>query len=465
MAQDYAALLARKLPRAPERGVMVDDSDLPSRLFDYQAHCAAFALRVGSAGIYLDTGLGKTAIELAFGDGALRHGGAKRVLMLTPLAVAQQARREADKIGVNDVRVIREQADARPGINICNYDRILSGAIEPRAFDAVVLDEASILKSFTGRTTRTLIDSFAGLRWRLAATATPAPNDHMELGQQSEFLGVMPSNQMLMRWFTADQTEMGRYRLKRHGEADFWDWMASWSRMAQSPDDLGFDGSRFVLPALRVHRHLVDADVKALDGTLFSFDTSATGVHALKRQTTAARAEMVAQLVAAELAEPWVIWCDTDYEADALMALLPDAGEVRGSHAIERKEETLAAFADGTMRVLVTKPAICGFGLNWQHAARMAFVGRSFSYESWYQAVRRCWRFGQVRNVHVHLAVADGEDQIGRVIERKSDDHIAMKAAMRAAMLRSRGLGHAMLREYEATHTGRLPKWLIQSAA
>jgi len=170
-------------------------------------------------------------------------------------------------------------------------------------------------------------------------------------------------------------------------------------------------------------------------------------------------------LGAPERAERWVIWCDTDYEADALMALLPDAGEVRGSHAIERKEETLAAFADGTLRVLVTKPAICGFGLNWQHAARMAFVGRSFSYESWYQAVRRCWRFGQVRNVHVHLAVADGEDQIGRVIERKSDDHIAMKAAMRAAMLRSRGLGHAMLREYEATHTGRLPKWLIQSAA
>jgi hypothetical protein len=380
--------------------------------------------------------------------------------MLTPLAVAQQAKQEADKLDVDNVRVIRNHSDAADGINICNYDRILSGAVDPAGFDAVVLDEASILKSFTGKTTRALIDGFAGLRWKMAATATPAPNDHMELGQQAEFLGIMPSNQMLMRWFTADQTEMGRYRLKRHGESDFWDWMAAWSRMAQSPEDLGFDGSRFVLPGLRVHRHSVEADVKALDGTLFAYDTSATGIHWLKRQTTEARAEIVAHLVNTEPCESWVIWCDTDYEADALRALIPDAGEVRGSHSIERKEETLAAFASEKLRTLITKPSICGFGLNWQHAARMAFVGRSFSYESWYQAVRRCWRFGQARPVDVHIAVADGEDQIGRVIERKSDDHIRMKAAMRAAMLRSRGLSAATLRMYEDNHIGRLPQWL-----
>ena len=460
----YSELLSRKLPRAQERGLQIESNKLLPSLFDYQAHCAEFALRVGATGIYLDTGLGKTAIELAFGDAILRHGGAKRVLMLTPLAVAQQAKREADKLGCDNVRVIREQAQARSGINICNYDRILSGAIEPAQFDAVVLDEASILKSFTGKTTRALIESFAGLRWRMAATATPAPNDHMELGQQAEFLGVMQSNQMLMRWFTADQTQMGRYRLKRHGEADFWDWMASWSRMAQSPDDLGFDGSRFVLPGLRIHRHAVAAEVKALEGTLFAFDTSATGIHALKRQTTDARAEMIAQLVSDESNEAWVLWCDTDYEADALHRLIPEAGEVRGSHTIDRKEETLAAFASGELRALITKPSICGFGLNWQHAARMAFVGRSFSYEAWYQAVRRCWRFGQARPVDVHLAVADGEDQIGRVIDRKSEDHVRMKSAMRSAMLRSRGLGPALLRQYEANHIGRLPQWLKSAA-
>lgn len=460
----YADLLRAKLPRAEARGLAVDPALLAPALFDYQKHCTEFAMRAGCSGIYLDTGLGKTAIELAYGDAVLRFGGAKRVLLLTPLAVAQQAARESVKLGIDGVRVIRQQSDARDGISIANYDRVLTGAIEPRQWDAVILDEASILKSFTGKTTRALIEGFAGLRWRMAATATPAPNDHMELGQQAEFLGVMQSSEMLMRWFTADQTEMGRYRLKRHGEGDFWDWMASWARMAQSPADLGFDGSRFVLPRLRVHRHSVAADVRALDGTLFAFDTSATGIHTLKRQTTDARAEMVAQLVSNESTEPWVIWCDTDYEADALQRLIPDAGEVRGAHSVERKEETLAAFADGTLRALITKPAICGFGLNWQHAARMAFVGRSFSYEAWYQAVRRCWRFGQSRPVDVHIAVADGEDQIGRVIDRKGDDHERMKAAMRASMLRSRGLGPATLRNYEPNHIGRVPAWLKSAA-
>jgi len=453
---NYAEFLASKTPRAKTRGIIVDDL-LPS-LFDFQRHCVQFALRCGSAGIYLDTGLGKTAIELAYGQGLLRHAGVKRVLMLTPLAVAAQAKREADKLGVDDVRVIRDQSEAKSGINICNYDRLEH--LDLQAFDAVVLDEASILKSFTGKTTRALIDGFAPYRWKLAATATPAPNDHMELGQQAEFLGVMPSNEMLMRWFIADQTQMGKYRLKHHGARDFWDWMASWSRLAQSPEDLGFDGSRFVLPRMRVHRHRVDADIKPLEGTLFAYDTSATGIHDVKRQTAGARAELVGALVREEPSEPWVIWCDTDYEADALIAAIPDAAEVRGSHSIDRKEETLAAFASGSDKYLITKPSICGFGLNWQHAARMAFVGRSFSYESWYQAVRRCWRFGQTRTVDVHIAVADGEDQIGRVIDRKGDDHARMKQEMRAAMLRSRGLEPSALSDYNPTHEGKLPQWM-----
>lgn len=454
----YEEFLRGKLPRAVSHGTECSDDDIAPALFDFQRHCAAFAVKQGRAGIYLDTGLGKTAIELAYADAALRLGGAKRALLLAPLAVAQQVVREAEKLQISDVRVIRQQSDAKPGINVCNYDRL--DKIDPQAFDVAVLDEASILKSFTGKTTRALIDSFAPHRWRLAATATPAPNDHMELGQQAEFLGVMPSNEMLMRWFTADQTQMGRYRLKRHGERDFWDWMASWSRLAQSPDDLGYDGSRYVLPPLKIIRHMVAADVKALDGTLFAHDTSATGVHTIKRQTTDARADSIAALVSYEASEPWVIWCDTDYEADALVARIAGAAEVRGSHQIERKEETLAAFAAGQVRALITKPSICGFGLNWQHAARVAFVGRSFSYEAWYQAVRRCWRFGQTRPVHVHIAVADGEDQIGRVIDRKSDDHQRMKAAMRAAMLRARGIGPAALSDYQPQHDGRLPPWL-----
>jgi hypothetical protein len=455
----YEDFLSAKLPRAAMRGQEIDEATLPEALFDFQRHCAAFAVAHGAAGIYLDTGLGKTAIELAYAQAVSEIEGGAPVLILAPLAVAPQIVREGARFGI-PARPVREAAEVRPGINVCNYDRLHK--IDPAAFVGVVLDEASILKSFNGKTTRALIEAFRGHRWRMAATATPAPNDHMELGQQAEFLGVMESNEMLMRWFIADQTQMGRYRLKAHGERDFWDWMASWARLAQSPEDMGFDGARYVLPALKVEQHRTYADVRPIEGMLFAADVSATAVHDIKRQTTAARADVVAALVSAEPAEAWVIWCDTDYEADALAARLCKHRmvEVRGSMSIEQKEASLDLFSSGQANIMVTKPSICGYGLNWQHAARMAFVGRSFSYESWYQAVRRCWRFGQTRPVHVHIAVAEGEDQIGTVIDRKAGDHLRMKRAMTEAMFRARGLDRSALRAYNPTHLGRLPTWL-----
>ena len=462
MMDGYSDFLARKLPRAQATGIDIADETLPKSLFDFQSHCTQFALHQGRAGIYLDTGLGKSAIELAFAEIARKESDG-RALLLCPLAVAPQFVRESAKLGIGDAFVIRDQSEARDGINIINYDRL--DHIDASRWDCVVLDEASILKSFTGKTTRALIESFAGARFRLAATATPAPNDHMELGQQSEFLGIMPSNEMLMRWFIADQTSMGKYRLKQHGERDFWEWMASWSRMAQSPEDLGFDGSRFVLPKLRTHLHRTYADVKPLAGSLFATDTSATGVHAIKRQTTEARSALIADLVAREPNESWVIWCDTDYEADALTKVISDAVEVRGSQSIDAKELALERFATGAAKRIITKPSICGFGLNWQHASRVAFVGRSFSYESFYQAVRRCWRFGQTSDVDVHIAVAEGEDQIAQVLDRKGEDHASMKRQMALAMKRSRGIESSALIAYKPEHNGRLPSWLMQSAA
>jgi hypothetical protein len=354
--------------------------------------------------------------------------------------------------------VIRSQDEARDGINVCNYDRL--GALDTVQFGAVSLDESSILKSFTGATTRALIASFAGHRFKLASTATPAPNDHMELGQHAEFLGIMASNEMLARWFVSDQTQMGRYRIKGHAEALFWDWMASWARCAETPDDLGFDGSRFVLPELRTIRHKAAGDIRAPAGALFLSDLSATNIHDVKRQTADARADAVAALVHEQSEEPWIVWCDTDYEADALAKRIPDAVEVRGSHTPDRKESALAAFSEGATRVLISKPSVCGMGMNWQHAARMAFVGRSFSYEAWYQAVRRCWRFGQTRPVDVHLIVAEGEDQIGRVIDRKSEDHRKMKRAMSEAMRRARAHASRLKIPYDAKHNGRMPSWL-----
>lgn len=454
---DYLAFLAAKAPRPAASGI--EPWSMPAHLFDYQRDATAFLLRQGRGAAFLDTGLGKTAIELEWCRQAAEASNG-RALLLTPLAVARQIEREAHRWGY-EARVIREQSDAGAGISICNYDRL--DKLDFAAFGAVSLDESSILKSFTGATTRALIGAFAGHRFKLCATATPAPNDHMELGQHAEFLSIMPSNEMLMRWFVSDQTQMGRYRLKSHGEGDFWDWMASWSRCAETPADLGYDASRFVLPEMRVIRHQVSGDVRAPAGALFMQDLSATNIHDVKRQTTAARADAVASLVDAEPGESWVVWCDTDYEADALTARLPEAVEVRGSHPIERKEAGLAAFADGQARVIITKPSVCGYGLNWQHAARVAFVGRSFSYEAWYQAVRRCWRFGQTRPVDVHLAVAEGEDQIGRVIARKAEDHLRMKRAMADAMRRSRTDSASLKVPYHPTHNGRLPTWLCSA--
>jgi hypothetical protein len=456
---EYLDLLARKAVAAPLRG-LPSIPDLAPHLFPFQSECVAFGLRAGCAGIFLDTGLGKTLVELEWCRHAATASNGK-ALILTPLAVARQIEREAKRFGYDDVRVIREQSDTKLGTNICNYDRL--DKLDPAAFGAVALDESSVLKNFTGKTTRALIGMFEGHRWKLSASATPAPNDHMELGQQCEFLSVMASNEMLARWFISDQTQMGRYRLRGHAVESFWDWMASWARMAEHPRDLGDDVDGFDLPPLRVIRHEAEAATVESWGDLFdAVSVSATTLHDVKRRTAGSRAATAAAVAMAS-GEPCVIWCDTDYEADALLDEIgeePGVSEVRGSHPIERKEAALADFADGTSRVLISKPSVCGYGLNWQHCARMVFMGRSFSYESYYQAVRRCWRFGQKRPVDVHLVVADSEQHIGDVIDRKAADHARMKTAMVGAMKRAMGTASSVKAPYIPTHEGRLPAWL-----
>jgi len=456
MHSDYADFLAKKAPIAHAVGIEPDD--MPAHMFDFQADCVAFALRQGRAAMFLDTGLGKTRIQLEWSAQAAEASNG-RALILTPLAVARQIEREGLALGY-PVRVIRSQDEARDGINICNYDRL--AALDTIQFGAVSLDESSILKSFTGATTRALIASFADHRFRLCATATPAPNDHMELGTHSEFLGAMRSAEMLSRWFINDTaTASQNWRVKGHAVEPFWDWVASWSRCAETPADLGYDASRFALPPMHVIRHKAIGDVKPMDGALFIQELSATNIHDVKRQTTEARADAVAELVHAEPGEAWVVWCDTDYESDALAKRIPQAIEVRGSHAPDKKEAALSAFSDGIARVLISKPSVCGMGMNWQHSARMAFVGRSFSYEAWYQAVRRCWRFGQTRPVDVHIIVAEGEEQIGRVIDRKAADHNTMRRAMASAMARARETTAETKVPYIPTHTAELPQWLF----
>jgi superfamily II DNA or RNA helicase len=458
---EYEKFLSRKRVETPLRGMDIVP-ELSGHLFPFQAHCVDFALRAGNSGLFLDTGLGKTECQLEFAQKALEHVNGN-ALILTPLAVAGQTKRRAERWGY-DATIIREMSDVRPGINIVNYDRL--DRIDPDEFAVVCLDEGSILKSFTGKTTRALISAFQKHKFKMVATATPAPNDHMEIGNYADFLAVMAANEMLSRFFINDtSTASQEWRLKRHAETSFWDWMASWARMAEKPSDITGIASHddgFDLPEYTVIRHRArdSAIDNALADMFGAVTMSATALHDVKRQTSEARAEKVAALVCAEPDEPWIIWCDTDYEADHLKKAVTDVYEVRGSMPVEKKEEIIEAFSTGKINRLIGKPSMLGFGLDWSHVARMAFVGRGYSYETWYQAVRRCWRFGQKRNLHVHLVVAEGEDEIGRVIDRKSGNHSTMKKSMREAMARANGARSEVKVAYNPTKMEEIPSWI-----
>lgn len=459
---DYHELIASKRVAFTARG-LAKVPELNHAMFPHQHHSTDFALRTGCAAMFLDTGLGKSLCALDWGRVIVEHLN-KPVLMLAPLAVAGQHEREAHKFGI-DAKAVREPEEiSGPRVYVTNYDRL--DKFDASQFGGVILDESSILKSFTGATTRKLISTFRRTPFRLACTATPAPNDHAELGQHSEFLGALSQSQMLVRWFLHDSADTGTWRMKGHAVEDFWNWVSSWARCVSKPSDLGFSDDGFVLPEMTMVRHIVEADRSIHAGDekdgqakLFRMpETSATSIHREKRLTIEARADKIAALVAAEPNEPWVIWCDTDYEADALTDRIPHAVEVRGSMRPDVKEERITAFSTGAAQIIITKPSVAGFGLNWQHCARMAFVGLSFSYESFYQAVRRCWRFGQTRPVNVHVAMADTEAAIWDVVSRKAGDHDAMKAQMVAAMARA---SHSVseIEDYTPSQEVTLPAW------
>lgn len=455
----YEAFLARKLVRPLPAG-LTDVPPLHPALFPFQREAVTYLLRVGRGAAFLDTGLGKTLCQLEWARVVAEHTG-RPVLILAPLAVAAQTVREGARFGVAVQRAQRQGDVTSARIVVTNYERL--DDFDPAAFGGVVLDESSILKAFMGATKRALCERFAQTPFRLACTATPAPNDFMEIGNHSAFLGVMPANEMLSRWFINDSMNFGTYRLKGHAERDFWRWVASWAVCVSRPSDLDDSDDGFTLPPLDVRRHVVKADLVTDRGdALFRQpEMSATSLHREKRLTIAARAACIAELVAAEPAEPWLLWCDTDYEADALRAAIPDAVEVRGSEPVERKEAKLLSFVDGAARVLITKPKIAGWGLNFQHCARIGFVGLSFSYEAYYQAIRRCWRFGQRRPVMVHIVMADTEHGIWSVIQRKIDQHEQMKAAMCRENFKRLAVAHGIKHHYHPTRTASLPAWMV----
>lgn len=422
---DYASYVHRKLSRVPPTGIASGFS-VPSSLFPHQSALTAWAIRRGRAAIFADTGLGKSRMQLAWADAVQRH--TKRpVLILAPLAVASQTVIEGATLGLQ-VRHVRDGCEVSPGVNITNYDRL--HRFNASDFGAVVLDESSCIKHHDTKTLRTLLESFRDTPFKLCATATPAPNDWTELGTHAEFLGICTRQEMLAEFFTHDGGDTSVWRLKGHAKHIFWQWVSTWGAMVRKPSDLGFDDSAYALPPLHLHEHTVETEMPT-NGMLFAAEAQSLSERRdARRMSVDDRVRDCASIVNAESSEPWVVWCDLNAEGDALTKAINGAVQIAGADAPEVKEQRLADFAAGKFRVLVSKPSICGFGLNWQHAARMAFVGVTDSFESYYQAVRHCWRFGQTRDVHVHVFASSAEGAVVANLKRKERDALAMAESL-----------------------------------
>lgn len=425
---DYGEYIEGKLSRIAPTGF--DHGDLHDGLFPHQAALAGWALRRGRCAVFADTGLGKTRIQLEWAVRVHEHTG-RDVLILAPLAVAMQTAQEGVALGVN-VTVCRDQSDVNTGVNITNYERLHK--FIPSHFGAVVLDESSCIKHHDTKTLKMLLDAFVDTPFKLCATATPAPNDWTELGTHAEFLGICTRTEMLSEFFVHDGGETQSWRLKGHARAEFWRWVSTWAALVRTPDDLGFDGSAYVLPPMETHEHIVRADNEDAQDAGLLFAVQASTLHERRNARRASidrRATLCAERVNADN-EPWIIWCDLNAEADALRAAIPGSVEVRGPDTIEEKERRLQDFAEGRTRVLITKPSIAGFGLNWQHCANIAFVGVTDSWESYYQAVRRCWRFGQKRTVNIHIYASELEGAVLANLKRKEEDARKMSDALSA---------------------------------
>lgn len=420
---DYDDFVAKK--RRSEVATGHQPGDLNEYLFDFQHAIVSWAVRRGRAAIFADTGLGKTLMQLSWADEVANHTGGK-VLILAPLAVSEQTIEQGQTFGIDVYRVPHGGTPTGPGIWITNYERM--DTIDFESLSGVVLDESSILKSHDGKTRTALIESCQGVPYRLSCTATPSPNDFMELGNQCEFLGVMTRTEMLATYFVNDTGDTGTWRLKGWGASKFWEWMGSWAVVLRNPSDLGFDGSKYILPAPQYHEHVVETEVF---GDLFAKPAmTMTERRKAQRDSIEARCKALADVVNADDSEPWLIWCHLNDEAELLKNLIPGSVNVQGSDKPEKKSAAMLDFSHGNLRVLISKPSICGFGMNWQHAARMAFVGLNDSFEQFYQAVRRCYRFGQTRNVQVHIFTAENEGQILANIKRKEIQHHEMSANM-----------------------------------
>jgi hypothetical protein len=461
---DYSDFLATKTRLVEPSGFAVEREW--THLYPFQRDLVAWALRQGRCALFADTGLGKSRMQLTWADEVSRRANG-RVLILAPLAVAAQTVREGATIGVN-VTLCREVEDVRDGINITNYDRM--HRFDPSMFVGVVLDESSCIKHENAKTLAQLIIAFDGTQYKLCATATPAPNDFAELGTHAEFLGVCTRQEMLSEFFVHDAGDTGEWRLKGHARKAFWTWVSSWGALIRKPSDLGYDDAGYDLPPLVVQHYHAPTDIEILRnmGVLFADQARDLVERRNARKASASkRVAMVAEMVNADR-EQWLVWGDLNVETQGVRKLVSDAVEVAGPDEPDHKERSLLDFADGKIRVLITKPSIAGFGLNLQSCANMAFVGVSDSWESYYQAVRRCWRFGQTRPVSVHIFASEAEGAVTDNLKRKEADAKKMadelseqtRESLRSSVKRI----HARHNPYEPAASMPIPDWLRRSA-
>lgn len=463
---DYGAFVARKLTRSPATGLDVVPPLLPA-LKAHQRDLVAWALRRGRAAIFADTGLGKMLMELEWSRVVAAHTGGS-VLILAPLAVAQQIDAEGARFGIPVTRCF-DAADVRDGINVTNYDRI--HRFDAARFVAVVLDESGCIKHHDTKTLKVLLDAFRDTPWKLCGSATPAPNDWTELGTHADFLGVCSRTEMLAEFFCHDGGETQVWRLKGHARTAFWRFVATWAALVRKPSDLGHDDAEYDLPPLAVREHILPADAGTVKASGMLFATEARSLmerRGARKASTNARVARCAADVNAH-GEACVVWCDLNAESDALADAITGAVEIRGSDSVDVKEARLAAFARGEIRVLVTKPSICGWGLNWQHCRRTAFVGVTDSWEAYYQAVRRFWRFGQRREVMVDIYASEVEGAVVANLRRKEEAAREMAEALSAETrdaVRDEVIGQRRVTNVYAPSTVMvIPGWLRSEVA
>lgn len=453
----YEKYIKGKLEQSSVSGF--EAGELNSHLFDYQKDLVRWALRRGRAAIFADTGLGKTIMQVEWAHQVCKETGG-RVLILAPLAVAHQTVGEAAKSGIE---ITYARQDTGEDILISNYEML--EAFDISAFAGIVLDESSILKSFNGKTRTALIEAFKDTPYRLACTATPSPNDYTELGNHTEFLGIKNRTEMLAEYFVHDLQHTQDWRLKGHAVSDFWTWVATWGAVLKNPADLGYDGSKFKLPELRMHEIVIDIDNTDAwkEGELFALEVrTLSDQRATRRATMEKRVSKIAEIEAAGDGQ-LLVWGELNDECDLIHKTIGGV-QVKGADDPEKKSDHLLGFASGKYNILTTKAKIAGFGMNWQKCNRMIFVGASHSFEQTYQAIRRCWRFGQKKPVDVYILRASTEQGIIDNYKKKEKNAEVMSKEMAskiAGILTSEIRGTKReWNEYKPSKKMAIPTWI-----